>query len=205
MIKKTVLIILVFLFAIMGLYAADDGDVITDPGQDTETPKLTVTLSIEPEYYVAFTSDIYTKDKTLSAITIGESGITMNQDGTIDGEVWASIDTNQSTDADIQIGWNYLKGSEGNTNTIPLTVEQKKEAGNSPTVLNNTDVGQGTALTGPDGTSYSHVITIEEETPKKLGRRRLSYQLTITADASAIQLAPNDTYTSEIYMILNGV
>ena len=47
MIKKTVLIILVFLFAIMGLYAADDGDVITEINGE----KVSTTSEFKYELY----------------------------------------------------------------------------------------------------------------------------------------------------------
>lgn len=199
MIKKTVLIILVFLFAIMGLYAADDGDVITDPGQDTETPKLTVTLSIDPEYYAGFTSKELADGENVTDFLHNDPLDLSNKEGfKSEDEVWASVETNQGYNTTVTIAWTNLTDSN---NTIPLSVktptstEDKFQIGdfnNSSITFENNDV----AVAG------GYTIT-ENLDAGKIRARVYSYPIEISANETEYVKAPNGTYNASIYMILD--
>ena len=199
MIKKTVLAILVFLFAIMGLYAAEGDNVTTDPGQDTEPPKLTVTLSIDPEYYAGFTSKGLADGENVTDFLYNDPLDLSNKEGfKSEDEVWASVETNQGYNTTVTIAWTNLTDSN---NTIPLSVktptstEDKFQIGD----FNNSSITFENNVVAVAG---GYTIT-ENLDAGKIRARVYSYPIEISANETEYVKAPNGTYNASIYMILD--
>lgn len=201
MIKKTVLIILVFLFAIMGLYADEGGNVTTDPGQDTETPKLTVTLSIEPKYYAGFTSKELADGESVTDFLYNALLDLSNKEGfKSEDEVWASVETNQGYNTTVTIAWTNLTDST-NKNTIPLSVKTPTSA-EGEFQIGDFDNSSITFENNVVAVAGGYTIT-ENLDADKIRARVYSYPIEISADETEYMKAPNGTYNASIYMILD--